>query len=181
MSNEGDWDKVVKKAQEVCAACEEALLPDADVVTALTFGADGFSRRDLHPDCHAEDADAVATWRWKRARDLRPNARRLDLGFLSEFFKRLDGREDDQSRRVAWIVSLLLLRKKILEEVGRRTVDDAETLELRFRKTERIYEVPDPQLDAEAMASIEDDLSRIFNLEQVVAAPAEADSEEVAD
>ncbi|NRA96200.1 MAG: hypothetical protein HRU14_08335 [Planctomycetes bacterium] len=180
MANESDWDKVVKRVQEICAVCEEALLSGGDVVTALTFGESGFVRRDLHPDCYAGDGDAIATWRWKREKELRPSARRLDLGFLSEFFKRLDGREDGQSRRVAWIVSLLLLRKKILEEVGRKVADGREVLELRFKKTERVYEVPDPLLDAEAMASIEEDLSRIFNLEQTVPPPADGDAQESA-
>ena len=180
VANESDWEKVVKKGQEVCAACEAALVFGADVVTALTFADGGFARRDLHPDCHSSDDDAIATWRWKRETELRPNARRLDLGFLSEFFKRLDGREDGQSRRVAWIVSLLLLRKKILKEVGRKATDDREVLELRFKKTERVYEVPDPLLDVEAMESIESDLSRIFNLEQAAPASAEGDAQESA-
>ncbi|MAG57546.1 MAG: hypothetical protein CMJ83_14735 [Planctomycetes bacterium] len=164
-----DWDRVVKRAQETCAVCEEALAADAEVVTALDLGADGFTRRDLHPDCYATcEGDAFSVWKWTRARELRPNPRRLDLGFLTEFFKRLEGREEHHARRVQWIVSLLLLRKKILEEVGRKSVDEREVLLLRIKRTEKVYEVTDPQLDMDAMGEIEGDLSRIFNLDQPV-------------
>ncbi len=167
MSQEAEWEKVVKKPQEICVTCEEALRSGEEVLTSLSFGAEGFARQDQHPGCVAPEHDAVATWRWTRASELRPNPRRLDLGFLSEFFKRLDGRDEEHSRRVRWIVALLLLRKKILEEVGRRQgADTGEVLQFRFKKTERVYDVADPGLDSEAMASIEDDLSRIFNLEQ---------------
>ena len=167
MSQEAEWEKVVKKPQEVCVACEEALRSGEEVLTSLSFGAEGFARQDRHPGCVTSNDAAVATWRWTRASELRPNPRRLDLGFLSEFFKRLDGRDEEHSRRVRWIVALLLLRKKLLEEVGRRQdPDQSEVLQLRFKKTERVYDVADPGLDGEAMASIEDDLSRIFNLEQ---------------
>ncbi len=168
VSNDAEWDRVVKRPQEVCVACDEVLQSGEEVVTLLAFGAEGFVRRDLHPECAAEDGGAVATWRWKRASELRPNAHRLDLGFLSEFFKRLDGRTEEHSRRVHWIVALLLLRKKILEETGRTSSEGCEVLHLRFKKTERVYDVLDPSLDSEAVSSIEGDLSRIFNLEQAV-------------
>lgn len=173
---ESEWDKIVKKPQDVCAACEEALPADGDVLTSLEITDEGFTRRDLHPKCH-EGGDAVASWRWTRAKELRPNPRKLDLGFLSEFFKRLDGRDEEHSHRVRWIVSLLLLRKKILELVGRTVVDGAEVMQLRFKKSEKVYDVADPNLDAEAMASIEDDLAKIFNLDAPAPARAAPDGE----
>ena len=166
-----DWDKIVKKPLEVCAVCGEALPADGEILTTLEVTSEGFARIDQHPQCHG-GGEVVASWRWTRAKELRPDPRRLDLGFLSEFFKRLDGRDEEHSHRVRWIVALLLLRKKILEMVDRSVKDDAEVLHLRFKKSEKVYDVADPRLDAEAMASIEDDLSRIFNLD----APTKGDA-----
>ena len=176
MANESDWDKIVKKPQESCGICEEPLAPDGEFLTSLRITDEGFSRFDLHPDCDA-GGDALAVWRWTRAKDLRPDSRRLDLGFLSEFFKRLDGREEEHSHRVRWIVGLLLLRKKILVLTERSVRDDAEVLHLSFRKSEKVYDVVDPNLDAEAMSSIEDDLSKIFNLDAPAAKDAAAEGE----
>jgi len=162
-----EWERVVRRPQDVCALCEEVFVSGQDLVTVLDLEDAGFARRDLHGECFERTEGApFSVWRWRKARDLRPNARRLDLGFLTEFFKRLDGRDESQARRVHWIVSLLLLRKKIVEEVGRSTGEDGrEILHLRIKHTEKVYEVADPALDGDAMLEIEGDLSRIFNLE----------------
>jgi hypothetical protein len=173
---EGDWDRIVKRAHEVCALCEKELLAGEDVVTTLALGDGGVLRRDLHPDCFAaEDVAPLALWRWRRGRELKPDPRRLDLAFLTEFFKRLDGKTGDHERRVAWIVTLLLLRKKLLEEVSRTQGADGEILSVRLKKTERVYEVPDPNLTPDDMATIEDDLARLFNLGGTAETPAPTD------
>ena len=97
----------------------------------------------------------------------RAGPRRLDIAFLTEFFRRLETRRDDaRARRVQWIVALLLLRRRVLEEVSRSVREGHDVLLLRLRRDETEFEVEDPLMDAAAMASIEEDLARIFNLEE---------------
>jgi hypothetical protein len=96
-----------------------------------------------------------------------PGPRKLDLAWLTELFKRLaDGANDDDARRVQWIVGLLLLRRRILEQLSRGERGGAEVLRLRLRlkREEREYEIVDPRLDAAAMVAIEQDLTKMFDL-----------------
>jgi hypothetical protein len=119
-------------------------------------------------------------WKWRRSdNNERSGPRKLDLAFLSDFFKRLDQANDEHSDRVRWIVALLLLRKRILEIVERANNEGREQLLLRFRKSEDTYRVTDPVLTEEAMASIEGDLGRIFNLHQGGTDPAQAEESAV--
>lgn len=171
----GEWDRAVKRPEDVCASCEEKFGAEAIVVTALELTSEGFQRTDRCGACYdAEEREPFSFWRRALPKDLANRPRRLDLAFLSEFFRRLDGKDDAHARRVMWIVALLLLRKKILELSDRKSEGDVETLVLHFKNEEKEYEVADPQLDDEAMSSIEDDLARIFNLDTRPRTKAEA-------
>lgn len=165
---ESDWERIVRRPVGLCAVTGEELLPAEEVVTALLFVDGKFERKDLKASAfHLLEGPIFSYWKWRRPDGTERGAsRKLDLGFLSDFFKRLDQVQDEHSGRVRWIVALLLLRKRILELVERRVVEGRELLVLRFRKGEDLFEVTDPVLTPDNMASIEDDLGRIFNLHQ---------------
>ena len=164
---DGEWERVVRRPEDRCAVTEEPFVPGEEVVTILARTREGFQRLDIKAAAfHQVDVPIFSFWRWKRPENERSNPRRLNLGFLTEFFKRLDqqGDGEEHNERVRWIVGLLLLRKKILGVVERKAEEGREVITLRFKKSEREYVITDPQMDDEAMASITDDLGRIFNL-----------------
>ena len=164
-----DWDRLIGRAAEACQGCGGAFGAEAEVVTQLLVDAAGFSRRDVCDACAAAQPQPEALfsfWRVKRG-SAPPPARRLDLSYMLELFQRLAGPADRaEGRELRWIVTLLLLRKKLLELVGRSvTPEGAELLSVRIRKDEQVHQVLDPQLSPDQMAALGDDLGRIFNLE----------------
>ena len=167
-----DWERLIKKREVLCSHCERVFEVDEVIVTALFLDESGFERKELCLSCEGElDDEPFSTWRAKRSGDEAPPPRRLDLSYLSDLFRRLQGKEEAMAQRLCWISALLLLRKKLLELRGRREGEGGEEILLvGFRREEESYELPDPKLDDETIASISEDLGNIFNLEEKVKA-----------
>jgi hypothetical protein len=163
-----EWERLVRRPEDACATCHVRFGPGAEVVTLLDLSPEGFRREDRCPACFgAAPGEPFSFWRHRVPKTVKPGPRRLDLGYLTEFFKRLAGRErtDANAQRVFYIVALLLLRRRILEEIRRSTESGAEVLHLRLKREEKDFAVTDPGLDEAAMASIEADLAKIFELD----------------
>lgn len=159
-----EWEKLLRRPDECCVGCGKNVR-FGDIVTTLDISEAGFRRQDWCAPCF-ESSNPPAFSFWKRRVAKGQPRRRLDIAYLCELFKRLEERTDAPSLRLRWIAALLLLRKRMLEEVGREVHDDCEVLLLRMRKEDREYRVTDPRMDAEAMGTIEADLGRIFELEE---------------
>lgn len=157
-----EWDKVLKRAEDICVGCGRNLRT-GESVTTLDPDAAGFRRQDWCLPCF-ESGSTKAFSFWKRHGLKGQPRRRLDIAYLCELFKRLDERTDVPSLRLRWIAALLLLRKRLVEEVGREIHNGQEHLVLRLRKEDRIFKVADPGMDADAMSAIEEDLARMFEL-----------------
>jgi len=113
-----------------------------------------------------EAALPFSYWHLRRAQVLERRRRRLDLEYLTECFKQLEGQTGEQVERVRWIVALLLLRKRIMEIVARKSRGGVELLVLRLRREDRVFEVADPSLSEADVRGLHGDLARIFNLEE---------------
>lgn len=161
-----DWDRSGLKAGDACAACAKAFAPGARFVAAIVVREERFVREDRCEACGASvPEDAISRWTARRPADAK-GPRRLDFDSLLELFIRMDGRTDEPSLRLRWIVGLLLMRRRLLSVVGRRVDDGRETLVLKPRGDDKTYEVADPGLDDDAAEALRDDLSRIFDLDR---------------
>ena len=168
----GDWESTFVRAQAACSRCEKAFSLGDDFCSWLQFGEEGLERVDVCVPCTEAsegEAERFAFWRTRIAKKMeRP--RRLDVAFLIDFFRRLQDQLDDEKHvQVAYIVALLLLRKKTLVlQASKKDEHGRELMVLRFAKDEdeTDYTVPVPELTEERMALISDDLGRIFNIEE---------------
>lgn len=165
-----DWEAAIGRTHPRCGACERALGPGDELASILVFDEGALVRRDVcpsHLDERPELADgAYARWRSRIPLPDEGKPRPLDVDFLADFFRRLQKDEADDRREVAYIVALLLIRKKILRQVGSEREGDAEVLVLTFVKGEDDAEhrVRVPELSEAKMDAIRGDLGRIFNL-----------------
>jgi hypothetical protein len=162
-----DWDRRTGHPLGACTDCGVKFAA-GDVYVARLFVRDGaVVREDRCAKCGeaAAPADALGEWRGKPTAPKGPASRRLDFETLAELFPRLEGRDDDASRRLAWITALLLLRKKLLVQVARETTDGVETVSVKFKHDDRVFRVRDPQLDEAATAQLHEEIGRVFDLE----------------
>ena len=162
-----DWDRRTGLPQGVCVACGVKMAAGDAYVACLSFKDGAMVREDRCETCGkgAPAEGLLGVWRGKTAVPKGPASRRLDFDTLAELFPRLDGRDDDSSKRLLWITALLLLRKKILLQSARETVDGAEVLTVKFRHDDRIFRVRDPQMDEAATAQMHEELGRVFDLD----------------
>ncbi|MCA9319534.1 MAG: hypothetical protein KDB53_02305 [Planctomycetes bacterium] len=169
----GDWESALGKPAPRCDACETGFEPGTSFVNSLDLVEGRLVRHVL---CDACDAQATpspfAFWRSRVAIPDANRPRPLDLNFLIELFQRLHGDQvDPTNTEVRYIVALLLLRKKVLTQVRLEALEAGETIhEVLVTRFTREKEGPEfrtdvPELTAEKMESIRDDLGRIFNLE----------------
>lgn len=114
MAIETDWK--IGRAQDSCADCGSEFEPDTECVHALVDGEEGFERRSFHIACWSgvERGDCYSYWK-SRTPPAAEEQRRLDYEMLFEFFKRLSDETDEAKRRLAYLVSLVLMRKRLLK------------------------------------------------------------------
>ena len=176
----GSWDRVGKPAT-VCEGCEKAFSELDDFYSLLFLTAEGLSRKEVCPDCHDQTApDAFAFWK-SSVQALDTNRPRpLDVNFLIDFFQRLTEHVDDERQlQICYIVALILIRKKTLVQLPSGQGESGEILRVRVKKDENetVHEIPVPELTAEKMEIIRDDLGRIFNLGGGGSAPVKDDTQ----
>jgi len=165
MSGE-QWERAVAKAVDQCAACSRPLAPGEEYVATVAATPEGFVRQDRCTTCgNVQRGDVFSFWRGKRPSQKAGALPRLDFDSLLELLRRLEGRDDTSSSRLRWIVTILLLRRRLVQIVNRATTDGVETLEVKPRHDDRVFVVRDPKLSPEDFDSLHDDLSKIFNLD----------------
>lgn len=164
-----DWDSTVGRPEDACGSCEKVFETGDLLVSFLGFDEGLLVRRVKCVECFDPEVDeSYAFWRSRKAAPDRDRPRPLDVEFLVEFFKRLVGEGPAPERAaICYIVALLLVRRKLLDQHAVEQDGETEIMVLRFKKDESAtdWRVPVPELTPEKMETIRDDLGRIFNLE----------------
>lgn len=169
-----------------CDACEAGLEPGQLVATVLDFEAEGPRRRDLCPACWdaASVGDDTIFWRRERTAADVEAKRTVDYAMLRDVFTRLLDQDSKVYRRLAYLVGLVLVRKRFLRLQGFEARDGREVMIVRRRAGDPSMEVPAPFLTAEDIVETREHLMRLLDadlgegdlpsLEDVSPAAAEA-------
>jgi hypothetical protein len=104
----------------------------------------------------------------------------LDLGLAMEFLVRLAREGDPAHVKIAFVLTLLLLRKRRVKVRGERTVDGGKVMDLTVPAADGELEIalPAPEVTADEAAEISAELNRLFGLGgEAPPAGAEAEAE----
>ncbi|HGY90800.1 MAG TPA: hypothetical protein ENK43_06480 [Planctomycetes bacterium] len=173
VAKSSDWESSLGRPEPVCTACGAAFEPGSEFINQMFIVEGRPERRVYCLACHEQvTEEPFAFWRSKVPMPEAGKPRPLDLEFLAELFRRLHGDQVDPSHdEVRYIVTLLLIRKKVLVQEGNDEEGEGdakcEIMLTRFAKEKEgpIYRTPVPLITAERMDVIRDDLGRIFNLQ----------------
>lgn len=153
-----------------CACCGAELAPGTVVVSSLfETGADDespFERRDFCAACFDGDADTGAPFSWWRSEVPRPEEKRaaFDLGVAREFLLRLL-REDDPARAsLRYLLTLLLMRKRIVRVEEQFSDERGEVMTVRLPPDETSHEILCPEIDEGEAETLRDQIGRLFDL-----------------
>jgi hypothetical protein len=162
-----DWETTVSKVEGHCAACNADLVLGSTAVAALYLKEGSFSRRDWCERCFAANGGEPFSF-WRRDLTVSKERRKpiLDIAFLTDFFHRLRSEPlSPETAPILFIVSILLVRKKILDLLGTETTCEGTGIRVRLKRGGESWFIPDPGITEEKMASIKDDLARIFDID----------------
>jgi hypothetical protein len=147
-----------------CTTSGRELRPGEKYITALLDECGKFVRRDFAPDAWTGPPEnAIGHWA-ARVPQAGEAAKRppIDDEMLAECFHRLDGAVDADRVQFRYVVALLLMRRKRFkfEDVTKDASGDL--LQLRDMRTGDRFAVADPGLNAEAMATVQDEVFRVL-------------------
>jgi len=130
-------------------------------VAALFEAGDSFDRRDFCPSCWSEPPDTYSFWHTRTPR--RDEKKRENPVAVWAFFEALSREADPQRRKLAFLLSLTLQRKRILKMTGSRREGPREYLLLEKKPECTIFEVEVPEIRDDEMAGLREELVRLLD------------------
>lgn len=151
------------KRSAVCMACQAPFPEGATIVSALYPEGEAFLRRDLCESCFAAPGEVYSFWRARQPKD-REERIRLDLNLAGDFLRRLLREEDPVRRATAYMVALLLARKRRVKLLRTVRTPDGELMSVLVPGAEEdeVVDLPAPKLGPEESARLEQEMAALF-------------------
>jgi hypothetical protein len=183
------------KAQNACSVCQTAFVPEQRYYSALIqtaapapVAADvadaaqpaetkkenesgGMERRDYCTGCFESKRPENIFYFWKTqlpsadGESNKPHRPRIDIDYVLEFFKRLEGDNGPQRAAFRYILALMLARKKVVIFEGKKKDASGGDVHLfREKRGGQIHQVVEPTLSEEEVASVSAELGVLLGL-----------------
>lgn len=161
-----DW-KIARRGGG-CAGCGAAFEPGREAVSAIYAGSPSFERRDWCGPCFQDASRRGDPFSWWSSVVPEPEKKKavFDLGVAKEFLLRLLAEADPARDSLRYLLTLLLLRKKIVVLVGQEPDGTgAEVMTLRVPPDEEtVHQVRCVDLDQAETDRLRDELGRLFQI-----------------
>ncbi|MBI1848923.1 MAG: hypothetical protein HYR85_01125 [Planctomycetes bacterium] len=157
-----EWD--IEKRRSGCRLCDGEFREGDDVVSAVFPKAKAFVRRDYCASCY--DRRPFRPFSFWKSRALAAKARRIvTIDRVFAFFEKVVASPVPEHRRVAYLLSLWLMRKRalVLRETVSATVADPEVFRLEDGDG-RSFRVENPRIDLESVEALEKELQSLLAL-----------------
>ena len=144
-------DYEVNRTSGQCGVCGKAFAEGEEFFSYIVEKPDGFERRDVAQECwKGPPAEAVCFFKTKLTRKEKPRRTFVDDEVLINFFLRLADSEEPFKLRFRFVLSLILLRKRLLKYDRTIREDGREFWEMRLMRDKTLHKVFNPALsDAE--------------------------------
>ncbi len=159
-----DWDSVVKRIGR-CSKCEREFAEHQEYYACLREGEQDFERDDYCLDCWDDKLREESFSFWKAKIPSKEEKKKLlvDNEILIDFFKKLIESGDESKQGFTFVLSLILMRKRILKYVETQYGNDGrEIWIMKLAKEEKEYNVINPHLDDEQIERVREELSSIL-------------------
>jgi hypothetical protein len=177
-----EWN--IAKAGPHCCLCNSGFAVDAPYFSALLQEPSGLTRKDYCGNCFQTQRPAEVFYFWKTqvpAED--PEARKawkqrpvVDIDYVFDFFKRLEGEAGPQKVAFRYILALMLTRKKILVSDSRTSLPDGSSAQIFAEKRGgQKHTVVEPSLSEDEISSVSAELGVLLGLKPPPS-PAQADA-----
>ena len=159
----------IGKRQDACASCKREFA-DGEEVTSCVYATPGrqeakagsLTRADFCKPCWdaGKAPEHISNWRRKVQKKEAP--RRFDRKAALELFRILGDSEEPKDADVAYVLALLLLRKKVFDLARAGTEDGRRVMILRLSGGREEFRVVDRELTQERLEAVKSNLESIF-------------------
>lgn len=161
MSQPDEW--TLPGPSPVCHGCGAELPPGSSVTVRLSLAQEGPSREDLCTNCGQSVGEQGDSFYWRTERPEAGSQRPVvDYALLREMFERMLPRQELSYRRLAYLVGLILVRKRHYRLKGFEAREHGEIMLLGQAGGAPDLEVPAPHLNAEDMLATREALKRLL-------------------
>lgn len=156
----------ISRGKGLCMQCESEMQEGQIFFSALLDTELEFQRKDFCSTCWEDISESVFSY-WKTRVPPADASRKsmVDNEVLLDFFRRLEKETEPARINFRYLLSLMLMRKKILKFEDIERTDDDEFLVLRQVGEEQRHRVKDPRLPKDELEKLKDDLYQLLYLE----------------
>jgi hypothetical protein len=149
-----------------CAASGRELLPGEKFYSVLLDRDGKFIRQDYGSESwRGPPAGAFSFWVGKVPALEEGRRPRIDDDLLADCFHRLEGQTDPGRVNFRYVLALLLMRSKRFKFEEARTEGEQEILCLRCARTRTLFQVVNPRLTEDEMASVQEEVFKVLGWE----------------
>lgn len=153
----------VARTGGTCSITGRHFEPGDPFYSAVVETEQGFERRDFAPDAwDGPPENSACHFKTQMPRKDEPKRTFVDDSLLVEFFKRLEKATEDAKLRFRFVLSLILLRKRLLKYENTKSAETGEIWTMRLIKEKKSYEVFNPGLGEEEITEVSAQLGAVL-------------------
>jgi len=160
-----DWE--INKPLGQCFGSGREIEHGQEYFGALVVAEEGLQRRDFCPEYwESEKPDVFCHWKTRLPEPGQKKQLFVDDQMLMSFFERLAKETDQEKIDFRFVLTLVLMRKRLLKYSESRTEDGKEIWRLRIpgdKSAEGMVEVVNPHLDAEQIEQLSSQMGEILH------------------
>lgn len=155
----------INKGSKVCVLCEKTFIEEEVYLSALYDENNAFTRRDFCVECWDKKGkgDSFSYWKTKVPKKPETVQRYATIDVFYDLFNKLENESDVSRVNFRYVLSLYLMRKKVLKLKTSHKSNGNEYLVLHNVKEDKDTEVLKPQLSKEEVLAVTDEIGKLVN------------------
>ena len=155
----------INKGSKTCFLCERTFVEEEVYVSALFDENNTFIRKDFCVECWDKKDEVVVFSYWKTKVPKKPEVvqRHANIDVFYDLFNKLENENDLSRVNFRYVLSLYLMRKKVLKLKTTHKSNGNEYLVLYNSKEGKDTEVLKPQLNKEEVLAVTDEIGKLVN------------------
>jgi hypothetical protein len=159
-----EWD--IHKPTGVCSGTGRAIEPDGEFIATLVEMPQGFERRDYCAEYWiAKKPEVYCYWKSVMPKGDQKKKIFVDNGMLLAFFERLATETDEEKINFRFVLTLVLMRKRLVKYDSSETVDGKEIWTVKITGRDEKAQVINPNLTEDKIEQLSDQLGQILQVE----------------
>jgi hypothetical protein len=159
-----DWE--INKTLGQCSGSGDKFEVGSEYYAALVETQDGFERRDFSVEFwQKHKQDVYCYWKTKMTHPDRKKKLFVDDDMLMTFFERLADETEQEKINFRFVLTLVLMRKRILKYDSSEVKDDNEIWTLRVTGANRSVHVVNPHLTEDQVVELSSQVGQILQIE----------------